>query len=67
MDEWGGRDIGVVWQPSYQLTDRFRVNQCGGKKLEPDSQLMEANVVAILNDFRILGGDMIEDIISNSK
>ena len=67
VDEWGGRDIGVVWQPSYQLTDRFRVNQCGGKKLEPDSQLMEANVVAILNDFRILGGDMIEDIISNSK
>ncbi|KAI6661094.1 Nucleolar protein 6 [Oopsacas minuta] len=67
VDEWGGREVGVVWQPSYQLTDRFRVNQCGGKRYKQDSQLMDVNLHSVLNDFRMIGGDMIEDIISNSK
>ena len=67
VDEWGGREIGVVWNPRFLETNSFRVNQCGGRKLKEGSLLMEANLSTVLSDFQMIGGDMIEDIISKQK
>ena len=67
VDEWGGREIGVVWNPKFLETNSFRVNQCGGRKLKEGSLLMEANLSSVLSDFQMIGGDMIEDIISKQK
>ena len=66
-DEWGGREIGVVWNPKFLEANNFRVNQCGGRKLMEGSKLMEANLSSVLSDFQMIGGDMIEDIISKQK
>ena len=61
IDELGGRDVGVVWNPAYLQTDSFRVNQCGGRRIGVKG-MMEPDIKSILSDFQIIGGDIIENI-----
>lgn len=65
-DTYGGTTIGVLLKPSALESREFKVSNINGRKYNNDDQLI-LNVSAMIQDFYILGKDLIQtiDIRSN--
>ncbi|XP_019866147.2 nucleolar protein 6 isoform X2 [Aethina tumida] len=59
-DSFGGNTIGVLWNPKVFETKEFKVSHVNGRKLE-DGKLV-FNLNAIVEDFYILGSDLVNTI-----
>ncbi|XP_033341934.2 nucleolar protein 6 Mat89Ba [Megalopta genalis] len=65
-DTYGGTVIGVLFKPSALESKDFKVTNVSCCKLNDDDQLL-LNVSAMVQDFYILGKDLIESINVQSK
>ncbi|XP_076640818.1 nucleolar protein 6 Mat89Ba [Halictus rubicundus] len=65
-DTYGGTVIGVLLKPSALEAKDFKVTNISCRKLNDDDQLV-LNVSAMIQDFSILGKDLIESIDVQSK
>nr|XP_012136698.1 PREDICTED: nucleolar protein 6 isoform X1 [Megachile rotundata] len=60
-DTYGGTTIGVLLKPSALEIKEFKVSNINGRKCNDDDQLI-LNVSAMIQDFYILGKDLIQTI-----
>ncbi|XP_032663829.1 nucleolar protein 6 [Odontomachus brunneus] len=60
-DTYGGAVIGVLLKPSALERKQFKVSEAGCRKLDDDDNLV-LNVSAMIQDFYVLGKDIIKDI-----
>ncbi|XP_034171311.2 nucleolar protein 6 Mat89Ba [Osmia lignaria lignaria] len=65
-DTYGGITIGVLFKPSVLGVKEFKVSNITGRKCNDDGQLV-LNISSIIQDFYILGGDLIQSIDVRSK
>lgn len=66
-DTYGGMVIGVLFKPTALDKKEFKLSNLNGRKINADGQLV-LNVSAMIEDFHILGKDLIEsiDILDNN-
>ncbi|CAH0552232.1 unnamed protein product [Brassicogethes aeneus] len=59
-DTYGGNTIGVLWNPKIFESKDFKVPNVNGRKLENDK--LVTNVDALIEDFYIIGKDLVKTI-----
>jgi len=71
-DRFGGREIGVMWKPSIFESGPFKISQVNGVMLsstsnKSGSQNMTTNIEAIIEDFSILGHEIVSSIETRTE
>lgn len=66
-DSYGGTEIYVLWKPkSFQPLD-FKVSHINGRMLSSNGKQLIPNVEAIIDDFKIIGNDLVKNLVTRTE